>query len=251
MPQVHVHDTARCAVKLKPRELRVAYISCAVVQYRWNIVPFKHTPSEQTCERSLAREIHEAVRPVTAARIRQLASGGIIERLGCFMKLSLLDARTRSTMTRAILGVREDILLRYAMSRDAHREFRAACSHPSLPSFFPVTLFYFIFFFYSPRDLTSPSHGRATVLTRTATRKIKRDKGRQTWRVTYGVKCGDKNEKLRCQVIHFYAAAIWYFRARVSLKFYNARTIRQLTLLLLQGLPYNCVWACSQFYLPK
>lgn len=67
--------------------------------------------------------------------------------------------------------------------------------------------------FYSPRP-DFPIRW-ATILTRTTTREIKRDKGRQTWRVTYGVKCGDKNEKLRCQVIYFYATVDIFARARV------------------------------------
>jgi len=80
---------------------------------------------------------------------------------------------------------------------DAHREFRAVCIHPS--GIFSIMLF------ISPRP-DFPVR-RAAILTRTTTCEIKRDRGRQTWRVTYGVKCGDKNEKLRCQVIYFYAAA--------------------------------------------
>lgn len=82
--------------------------------------------------------------------------------------------------------------------RDAHREFCAVCIRPSC-------FFLSIVLFISPRS-DFPVRWTA-ILTRTTTCEIKRDKGRQTWRVTYGVKCEDKNEKLRCQVIYFYAAA--------------------------------------------
>lgn len=70
---------------------------------------------------------------------------------------------------------------------------------------FILPVFFSIMLFISPQP-DFPVR-RAAILTRTTTCEIKRDRGRQTWRVTYGVKCGDKNEKLRCQVIYFYAAA--------------------------------------------
>jgi len=100
-------------------------------------------------------------------------------------------------MTRVIHGVHM-ISVPILAFRDAHRKFHAV--YISFSIFFPLC-------FLFRRDLTSPSDSSAPILTRTMTCEIKRDKGRQTWRVTYGVKCGDKNEKLRCQVIYFYAAA--------------------------------------------
>lgn len=84
-------------------------------------------------------------------------------------------------MTRMILSMHM-ISFRYCdVLRDTHRGFRAACIYPSA--------FFFALFlslslsphqaFYSPRP-DFPVR-RATILTRTATREIKRDKGRQTW----------------------------------------------------------------------
>lgn len=79
-------------------------------------------------------------------------------------------------MTRTIPGV-HTISLRYlhfAMLIENSMRFA------SLPVFFYRL-------FISPRP-DFPVR-RVAILTHTTTREIKRDKGRQTWRVTYGVKC--------------------------------------------------------------
>lgn len=148
---------------------------------------------------TVAREIHEIVSPRTiAARIRQLASMALSNDCNalwsCSYRLARFDNDSYNSRTRTY------DFAPIPTFRYVHREFCAVCIHLS------GVIFFLSYFLFRRDHLTSPS-GRTAILTRTTTREIKRDKGRQTWRVTYGVKCGDKNEKLRCQVIYFYAAA--------------------------------------------
>lgn len=133
--QVYVYDT-RDDVKLKLRELRVAYDSL-LVRYRWNITTFKYT--YRRCDRLVAREIHEIhVRLATAARIRQLASVSLSNDYNALWSYRTYKL-ARSTMTRTIPGV-HTISLRYlhfAMLIENSMRFA------SLPVFFFFRPFYF------------------------------------------------------------------------------------------------------------
>lgn len=190
MPQVQVcvYDT-RHDVKLKLRELRVAYGSL-LVRYRWNIATFKYI--YRRCDRLVA---HEIVRLAIAARIRQLASVHYRTTIMLYEAIAPTSSPDRQWLVQLPAYIRFHSCISRCSSR-------IPCGlHPSFRSFFFIVLFILPRVDFPVRRAAISTH---TILT---IHEIKRDKDRQTWRVTYGVKYGDKNEKLRCQVIYFYVAA--------------------------------------------